>query len=53
MSAEVIELVKTEFRGLRNAGTEIIYTPGTGELGSGMTAPPFMLDFNASCIFQA
>ncbi|OHD62717.1 MAG: hypothetical protein A2176_12855 [Spirochaetes bacterium RBG_13_51_14] len=50
---DVIELIKTEFRGLRNASTDIIYTPGAGELSSRETLPTFILDFNASCLFSS
>lgn len=53
VSNDVIELVKTEFRNLRNANTEIIYTPGIGELGDRETMHPFILDFNASCVFSS
>src|SRR3990172_6834497 len=50
---DVIELVKTEFRNLRNASTEIIYTPGIGELGDREAMHPLILDFNASCLFSS
>ncbi|HOD15432.1 MAG TPA: metallophosphoesterase [Spirochaetota bacterium] len=53
VGSEILELVKSEFRALRNAKTEIIYTPGTGELDAGGSAHPFMPDFNASCIFSS
>ncbi|MBN2159118.1 MAG: metallophosphoesterase [Spirochaetes bacterium] len=53
VGSEVIDLVKTEFRNLRNANTEIIYTPGMGELGGGESLHPFMLDLNASCLFSS
>jgi DNA repair exonuclease SbcCD nuclease subunit len=53
VGSDVIELVKSEFRNLRNANTEIIYTPGTGELGDRESMHPFILDFNASCLFSS
>lgn len=53
VGSEVIDLVESEFRALRNAKTEIIYTPGTGELGPDGSAHPFVKDFNASCIFSS
>lgn len=50
---ETIDLIKNEFRALRSAGTEILYTPGTGEIGDRDSIAPFVLDFNASCLFTS
>jgi DNA repair exonuclease SbcCD nuclease subunit len=50
---ETIDLIKTEFRSLRSEGTEIVYTPGKGELTSRNVLMPAVLDFNASCIFSS
>ncbi|MBP7734552.1 MAG: metallophosphoesterase [Spirochaetes bacterium] len=50
---DTIDLIKNEFRGLRSAGTEIVYTPGRGELNNKDTVMPFVLDFNASCLFSS
>ncbi len=50
---DIIELIKNEFRGLRSAGTEIVYTPGNGELNNKDTVMPVVLDFNASCLFSS
>ncbi len=48
---DVIDLIRDEFRGLRNAGTEIFYVPGAGETGGLDSLPPVILDFNVSCLF--
>jgi DNA repair exonuclease SbcCD nuclease subunit len=53
VGGDVIEFIKTEFRALRNAGTEIIYTPGTGEFDGRDTMPAFIFDLNASCVFAS
>jgi len=50
---DIIDLIKNEFRGLRSAGTEIVYTPGSGELNNKDTVMPVVLDFNASCLFSS
>jgi len=50
--SDTIELIKTEFNKLRNENTEIVYTPGIGELSSQGSIPSFVLDFNASCLFS-
>ncbi len=50
---DTIEMIKTEFRNLRSAGTEIVYTPGTGELNDRDVIMPTVLDFNASCLFSS
>lgn len=50
--SDTIELIKTEFNKLRNENTEIVYTPGIGELSSQGSIPLFVLDFNPSCIFS-
>ena len=50
---ETIELIKTEFRNLRSGGTEIVYTPGSGELTGKNVLSPSILDFNASCVFSS
>ena len=52
IGGDIIDLIKAEFRNLRKAGTEIIYTPGIGELNERGTIPPFLLDFTVSCLFS-
>lgn len=53
VESDTIDLIKTEFDYLRNSNTEIVYTPGTGEMGSRAFMPPFLLDLNVSCIFSS
>lgn len=52
IGVEIIDLIKTEFRNLRKSGTEIVYTPGMGELGDKGNMPSFLPDFTVSCIFS-
>jgi DNA repair exonuclease SbcCD nuclease subunit len=52
VSYDIIELIKTEFKKLRDANTEIVYAPGIGELSDQGKISPFVLDFNTSCIFS-
>ncbi len=49
---DIIDLIRTEFEYLKGANTEIVYTPGTGELGSRAVMPSFLLDLNVSCLFS-
>lgn len=53
VGGDVIDLIKTEFEYLRHADTDIVYTPGTGEMGSRAIMPPFLLDLNVSCLFSS
>jgi DNA repair exonuclease SbcCD nuclease subunit len=53
VGSDIIDLLRTEFEGLKNAKTEIVYTPGTGELSSRSIMPPFLLDLNVSYLFSS
>ncbi|HOT46080.1 MAG TPA: metallophosphoesterase [Spirochaetota bacterium] len=53
VGSDIIDIIKTEFRALRNAGTEIAYTPGKGELTGRNVIAPAVLDLNASCLFSS
>ena len=53
VGSDIIDLIKTEFDYLKSSNTEIVYTPGTGELGSRAVMPSFLLDLNVSCLFSS
>ncbi len=50
---DTMEMIRKEFRILRSGGTEIVYTPGKGELTDRNVIAPSVLDFNASCLFSS
>ncbi len=52
IESDIVELVKSEFKKLRAGNTEIVYTPGTGELDKQGSLPAFIFDFNSSCLFS-
>ncbi|MCP4130917.1 MAG: hypothetical protein GY754_08030 [bacterium] len=47
-----IDLIKSEFKNLRDNNTEILYTPGTAELNTAGAVPPLLFDLNASYVFS-
>ena len=49
---DIVDVIKSEFRNLRDNNTEIIYTPGRGELNNRGSLPSYLFDFNASFIFS-
>ena len=53
IGGDIIDIIKTEFKKVKDADTQIVYTPGIGELSGQGTIPSFMHDLNASCIFSS
>ena len=52
VSDEIIELISTEFQKLRESGTEIIFTPGIGEISKNDIVPSFIFDLNLTHVFS-